>query len=61
MNKIMVEMTLEEARDISKTAIGADPLGIFTGALIKRIEVAAKAAVAEMNAEKPPIPLDTKS
>jgi hypothetical protein len=47
MQVITIQMTLEEAKDLSKVSRGADPLGIFTGSVMKRIDTAARAALAK--------------
>jgi hypothetical protein len=52
MQTITIQMTLEEVRNACMIFSRADPMGVFTGALLKRIDTAARAAVTKL----PPTP-----
>lgn len=57
MNEITVTMTLKEAGDALILLSKADPLGAFTGPLLRRIDAAARDAVAKTgSASKPSSP-----
>lgn len=60
MNEITVQMTLKEAEAVCRILNKADPLGVFSGAVIKRVEAAARQAMTSEK-EKQQIPLDRPS